>query len=152
MIEIIPYTDQYAAEFKALNLEWLDRYRLTESHDFILLDHPQGVIDEGGLIFLALDGEIAVGTAALIHVNHGVYELAKMSVSSTMQGRGIGAMLLRQCLQSARDLGAKKVFLFSNSQLTKAIGLYEKHGFSHIAMEDAPYETADVKMELNFMI
>ena len=32
-IEIIDYDEKYHSEFKTLNLEWLDKYNLTESHD-----------------------------------------------------------------------------------------------------------------------
>ena len=31
-IEIIGYEEKYHSEFKRLNLEWLDKYNLTESH------------------------------------------------------------------------------------------------------------------------
>ena len=33
MIEVIDFAPEYAADFKRLNLEWLDQYNLTESHD-----------------------------------------------------------------------------------------------------------------------
>ena len=44
---------------------------------------------------------------------------------------------------------AAKLILFSNSQLTTAISLYEKYGFKHIAATDSPFLTADIKMELS---
>ena len=30
MVEIIEYQDQYAGDFKKINLEWLDKFNLTE--------------------------------------------------------------------------------------------------------------------------
>jgi hypothetical protein len=32
--------------------------------------------------------------------------------------------------------------------LKTALALYEKYGFQHVAVEDSPFATADVKMEL----
>lgn len=65
MISIKLYEDRYAADFRRLNLEWLDKYHLTESHDLMVLDDPRGtIIDRGGIIYLAVAGDEVVGSAA----------------------------------------------------------------------------------------
>jgi ribosomal protein S18 acetylase RimI-like enzyme len=149
MIEIIEYENKYQPDFKRLNLEWLDKYNLTESHDLEILDEPQGsVLARGGCIFLALDGEKVIGTAGLWKENEKEYELIKMAVDTEYRGQGISKILLDRCLQEAKDRNATKVFLFSNSQLKTALKLYEKYGFSYVDVTDAPFLTADVKMEL----
>jgi hypothetical protein len=48
----------------------------------------------------------------------------------------------------ARALNAKKIFLYSNSQLKTALRLYERYGFEYLEVKDAPFVTADIKMEL----
>ena len=150
MIEIIDYTDEYEADFKNLNLEWLNKYNLAESHDLDILNDPhKTILDNGGCIFLAKSGNEIVGSAALIHEGEGLYELAKMSVTTAFQGKGISKMLIEKCLSTAKKLKATKLILFSNSQLTTAISLYEKYGFKHIAATDSPFLTADIKMELS---
>jgi putative acetyltransferase len=149
MIEIIEYEDAYAAAFKALNLEWLDRYALTEAQDLLYLNNPrEQILDKGGAIYLAKAADEIVGTAALIDEGHGMYELAKMSVMAAFQGRGISKLLLEKCIDKAKTLQAKKIILFSNSQLKAALALYQKYGFVHLPPGDTPYETADIKMEL----
>jgi ribosomal protein S18 acetylase RimI-like enzyme len=55
---------------------------------------------------------------------------------------------METCLNKAKELGVKKLVLFSNHQLKMALGLYEKYGFRHVEVKDSPFETADVKMEL----
>ena len=150
MIEIIPYESKYQPEFKRLNLEWLDKYHLTESHDLEILDNPEkNVIGRGGCIFLAKDGERVVGTAGIAKLNDEVFELVKMAVEPAYQGRGISKTLLELCLAEARKGGGKKISLFSNSQLTTALSLYRKYGFRHVDVTDSPLLTADVKMELD---
>jgi hypothetical protein len=37
-IKIIPYRSEHHAMFRQLNLEWLDHYNLTESHDLMILN------------------------------------------------------------------------------------------------------------------
>jgi GNAT superfamily N-acetyltransferase len=148
-IQIISYLPEHASEFKKLNLEWLDHYHLTESHDLMVLDDPQGtILDKGGAIYLAEEDGKIVGTAALMPEEHGVYELAKMAVTKEARGRGISKLLIEECLKKARELKAKKITLFSNHQLTNAISLYQKYGFKHVEVKDSPFLTADVKMEL----
>lgn len=151
MIEIIEYSDEYKSEFKKLNLEWLDKYNLTESHDLLVLNDPIGtIINRGGFIWLAKSGNEIIGTAALMNEGHGTYELAKMSVTEKWQGRGISKTLIENCLKKAREIGAKKISLFSNHQLKTALKLYEKYGFRNVEVINSPFETADVKMELEF--
>jgi putative acetyltransferase len=149
-MEIVEYENKYQPDFKRLNLEWLDKYDLTESHDLEILDDPMGtVIDRGGHIFLAMDIERVIGTAGLWKKNDQEFELVKMTVDPAYRGRGISKILLDRCLDEARKSKAEKVSLFSNSQLQTALKLYEKYGFRNVAVTGTPLLTADVKMELS---
>lgn len=147
--EIISYKDEYQPAFKAINLVWLDKYHLTETHDLLVLDDPQkNIIQRGGFIWLAKAGDEIIGSAALMKEHEGEYELAKMCVKENWQGRGISKLLIETCIAKAKQIGAHKLSLFSNHQLQMAIGLYEKYGFKHVELVNSPFETADVKMEL----
>jgi len=148
-IEILKYESRHQSRFKALNLEWLDKYDLTESHDLMVLDDPEGtILDQGGYIWLAACENEIIGTAALIKGGEGIFELAKMSVTEKWQGRGVGKVLLETCLSQARGIGAKRLTLFSNHQLSRALALYERYGFKKTELKDSPFDTADVRMEL----
>jgi N-acetylglutamate synthase-like GNAT family acetyltransferase len=117
-----------------------------------VLESPEKyIISKGGqILFAELEGEI-IGTVALVPEEKGVFELAKMAVSQSRQGKGIGQVLLKEAIQYCDQLGIKKLFLVSNSKLKSAIHLYEKHGFIHKPMcNDTPYSRCDVRMELDF--
>lgn len=149
MLAIIPYEDRYQPEFYQLNIEWLDKYSLTESHDLKVLNDPKGtIINRGGYIWLAKQGDMIIGTAAIMNEGHGHYELAKMAVSPAYQGKGISKQLIETCIAKAKEIKATKLFLFSNHQLLAALKLYEKYGFRQVEVKDSPFVTADVKMEL----
>jgi len=150
MIKLIYFEEKYQPDFKRLNLQWLDKFELTESHDLLILDYPQReVIDPGGVIFLAMNGEEVIGTAGLMKVKEGDYELVKMAVAEDWRGQGISKLLLERCIEEARIRHAHTVHLFSNSRLQTALQLYTKYGFRQVPVTDAPYETSDVKMELS---
>ena len=71
-----------------------------------------------------------------------------MTVTENYRGKGISKMLIEQCMAKAKEIGAKKLSLFSNHQLQRAINLYEKYGFYHVELVNSPMETADIRMEL----
>ncbi|HMC85571.1 MAG TPA: GNAT family N-acetyltransferase [Chitinophagaceae bacterium] len=148
-MEIINFERRYENDFRQLNLEWLYKYNLAESHDLEVLNDPTGtIIDRGGCIFLAKEDDVIAGTAALMKERNNVYELAKMTVAKDFRGKGISKLLMNRCIEEAKKLGAKKLMLFSNHQLETALALYRQFGFKDIPVDDSPFETADVKMEL----
>lgn len=148
-IEIIEYNDKYQPDFKRMNLEYLDRYNLTESHDLQILDDPKGtVLKNKGYLWLAKAGKEIVGSVGIMNEGHGIFELIKMCVAESWRGKGISKLLIEKCLEKVKELGGKKLILFSNHQLRTALKLYEKYGFRNVEVTDSPFETADVKMEL----
>ena len=148
-IDIIEYEDKYQPDFKRLNLDYLDKYHLTESHDLSILDDPQGtVLQNDGFIWLAKSGEEIVGTVGIINEGYGTFELIKMCVAESWRGKGISKLLMETCLRKVKELDGRKLILFSNHQLQTALKLYKKYGFKNVEVTDSPFETADVKMEL----
>ena len=149
-LSILDYQPVHQPAFRALNHEWISHYFTLEPIDNEMLDDPQGyILNPGGHIFMAsYDGDL-VGTCALIKEHGGVYELAKMAVSPRAQGLGIGWALGMAVLDKARELGASRVELLSNSRLTPALKLYEKLGFRHVPVPPTLYQRTDVKMVLD---
>ncbi|HEY9127908.1 MAG TPA: GNAT family N-acetyltransferase [Acidobacteriaceae bacterium] len=140
------------AAFRALNEEWISRYFVLEPKDIETLTNPDAtILDKGGHIYIADHDGHAIGCVALIPMGNGVYELSKMAVSPVIRGQGIGRRLLEYTIAQARDLGAKSLFLGSNSRLANAVHLYESLGFRHVPPEELPemhYARADVFMQM----
>ena len=149
-MEIVEYSNELARYFNDLNRAWLEKYFVVEPVDAEMLGNPKEYfIDKGGYIFFAkLDGEVA-GTFALIKLEDGVFELSKMTVNEKFQGKKIGNRMLEFCLQKAKELGAYKVILFSNTILGPAIHLYRKYGFVEVPVGDSEYKRSNIKMEVD---
>jgi ribosomal protein S18 acetylase RimI-like enzyme len=149
-IDIVGYENRFAADFRRLNAAWLEGYGLLEPADAKYLDTPrETILAAGGQIFFAVKDGVVLGTCAVLRVDPGVVELAKLAVDPAAQGRGIGRRLTLSALEHARSLGAEKVVLVTNHKLTSAIRLYESLGFAHAPVPtDTCYATADVYMEL----
>jgi putative acetyltransferase len=141
-----------AIDFRRLNEEWITRYFRLEEKDSRTLDDPgKHILAAGGYIAMAVAEKVAVGCCALIRLDDTSFEVAKMAVTLSWQGRGLGRKLLEHVIAEARRLRAGRLYLETNSKLTPAIRLYESFGFSHLPADPvtpSPYRRADVYMEL----
>ena len=139
------------AAFRRLNEEWINRYFVLEPKDEDSLADPQRtILDRGGRIFLAILASEPVGCCALLAVAPGEFEVAKMAVTKSSQGAGIGRRLLEKAITEARASGARRLYLETNRKLVAAIRLYESLGFRHLPRErvvPSRYARADVYME-----
>lgn len=150
-VRIVPYEPRFQAVFKALNVEWISAWFEMEPADFKALDDPQGsILDKGGKILVALLGEEPVGVCALIKMDDPLYdyELAKMAVAPAAKGRNIGWLLGQAAVQAAREAGASRLYLESNTCLKPAINLYHKLGFQKVTGRVTPYKRANIQMAL----
>jgi GNAT superfamily N-acetyltransferase/predicted transcriptional regulator len=148
-VEILNYLPEYQQAFKQLNEEWITQHFKMEETDHKSLDHPQEyILNKGGYILIALYKGEPVGACALIKMDVDRFELAKMAVSPKAKGKGIGYLLGMACIQKARESGAAKLYLESNTKLKPAINLYHKLGFKKISGLPSPYERCNIQMEM----
>ena len=96
-MEIVEFEPRHAEAFRTLNEAWISKYFTIEAKDREVLEDPQGkIIAKGGRIFMAqLDGR-SVGCVALIKLDDGGYEVAKMTVSEDLRGSGLGKQLMQR--------------------------------------------------------
>lgn len=150
---LITYDPRYADDFAALNYEWIETYFAIEDEDRKALDNPQGyALAKGGEIFFVLEGELAVGTVAMVPVpdtGGRILELAKMAVRPDRQGRGYSRLLMDACIDFARNRGAQEIMLVTNDSLAPALGLYTSSGFVATPQyQDARYARGNLEMRL----
>ncbi|MBA9075258.1 DNA-binding MarR family transcriptional regulator/GNAT superfamily N-acetyltransferase [Flavobacterium gossypii] len=151
-VQIVDYESRYHSAFKSLNVEWISTYFEMEEADYKALDNPKEyILDKGGKILVALYDDEPVGVCALIKMNDTDFEMAKMAVSPKAQGKNIGFLLGEAIVKTAKELGASKLYLESNTILKPAINLYYKLGFQKVAGLPTPYKRCNIQMELNLL-
>lgn len=137
--------------FRRLNEEWIARYFVLEDKDRRLFADPRGLIlDRGGRIFIAEIAGEPVGCVALLALDPETFEVAKMAVAPAHQGKGLGRLLLERCIEHARSVGKKRLYLETNSKLAPAVALYRKLGFVEVHADRRPqssYARVDLVME-----
>jgi len=138
------------AAFRDINLEWIERYFAVEQKDRDVLDSPRKyILDPGGAILIAEDEGASIGVVALVMMDGGSVELAKMGVRPSAQGKGAGRLLVDAAIAKARAMGMSRVYIETNSVLGPALKLYRDAGFQPLReRQPSPYARADVQLEL----
>lgn len=153
-VSVRPYRREDADAFRDLNLAWIEAYFTIEAEDRAQLEDPQThILDKGGAILIAeLAGE-PVGTAGLVPGHgEGVLELIKMSARADLHGKGIGRALMDAAIAQARRMGARRIWLETNTKLEAALALYRKSGFRELSGDDltaTPYDRCNCQMVLD---
>ena len=149
-VRIIDYEPRHQEAWERLNLLWISQDFEVEDIDRETLGKPQKYFLDGGAILLAeKDGEI-IGTVGLQPFGNGAFELAKMTVAEKARGLKIGEKLCLAALERAQKLGAKRVFLYSNTKAYQAINLYFKLGFRVVGLDSQEFKRANIQMEIYF--
>ena len=83
---------------------------------------------------IANDNEIlgGAGIKPLAALETTVCELQKMYFSPKIRGLGYGKQIFQKCLDQAKLLGYKKVYIETIKELESAIHVYESFGFTYL--------------------
>ncbi|WP_413299470.1 GNAT family N-acetyltransferase [Bacillus sp. 1P10SD] len=92
------------------------------------------IVNEESVIFLALEGNVALGFVQLYPSFSSVsmkrsWVLNDLYVKKEARGQGVGENLIKTALHFAKESGAKGVFLETGKENVNAQRLYEKIGF-----------------------
>lgn len=146
---VVSYRKEFGAAFEQLNREWIEAYFVLEDADRRVLGDPEGqILAAGGQVFFVVERGEVRGTCAVLRHSPEEYEIAKMAVSRSARGRGFGDRLMEAAIAFAATAGARRVVIVSNTSLTPAITLYQKHGFVQVPLAaDGRYRRANIRME-----
>jgi glutamate/tyrosine decarboxylase-like PLP-dependent enzyme/GNAT superfamily N-acetyltransferase len=150
-VVIDTYRDEYQPAFAALNYAWIEKYFSVEPLDRTLLDNPRRhIIDTGGEVFLLLEDGVPKGACAMLRIDERAFELTKMGVDPSAQGRGYGHRLMQAAIDFARRRGAERIVIRSHTSLKTAVALYREFGFAvtHLG-SDPEYARCNIHMALD---
>lgn len=147
-MEIIPYRKELKKDFIDLNLGWLNRYFTVEESDREIFDNVEKYLANGSEIFFAIEDNDVLATCMAVPVSEGVYEICKLAASGQYTGKGAGSAVFKACMDYAKEKGAKKIIIISNTKLAHALHIYRKFGFVEVPLDNFHnYERADIAFE-----
>ncbi len=92
----------------------------------MLADYAQ-LIDDG-LVRVAVSGDAVVGVIVMWPEEDHLY-VDNVAVLPELQGRGVGAALLRVAEVTARESDRAEIRLYTNAAMTANLDYYPRHGF-----------------------
>ena len=90
------------------------------------------LVDGRHVVFLVAADESAVVGYAIVLIAGVESELANLAVARLVQRQGVGARLLAEAVERARDRGAREMFLEVRASNAAAIQLYSTAGFQAV--------------------
>jgi GNAT superfamily N-acetyltransferase len=115
-----------------------------------LVNTWQAVVDAGGILLGAFDGETIAGLALLGNeLAPGVLQVALLYVSRPHRRRGVAGSLMDEMERLARDRGAQALYV-SSVPSESAVGFYLSRGFRPTEPLPEPFakEPEDIHMLL----
>lgn len=88
---------------------------------------------KNSIYYVAVQDNIILGGAGLFPtegLDGDTIELVKMYLRPEARGQGLGKTLILQCIDYAKSMGYKRIYLETMSELDKAVIAYEKLGFA----------------------
>jgi GNAT superfamily N-acetyltransferase len=96
-----------------------------------------------GRLLLAVDGDDAIGTAAMRRIGPETAEIKRMFVDPSRRRAGAGRAMLDALIASAEEAGYARMRLDSPDFMTAAHALYRSEGFADIG----PYPESEIPDE-----
>jgi ribosomal protein S18 acetylase RimI-like enzyme len=116
---------QYAAYARNRTILGLEPLPLTVDYATIVADYDVWLLEQGD----ALEGVL------ILETRPDDLLIWSVAVAPELQGRGIGNRLLAIAEARARELGRRKVRLYTGEKLTGNIAWYERQGFARERIE-----------------
>lgn len=151
-MEITSYQEKYKSDFVRLNLVWIKKYFKVEPQDVEMLNDVENLLSKGAAVYFAVEQDKAIATCMVVPRDGQVWEICKLATDENYMGKGAGSAVLKACMDFAKEHGAKKLLIVSNTVLSAAMSLYAKVGFKEVPIDNMEYERVNIQLELNIDI
>jgi ribosomal protein S18 acetylase RimI-like enzyme len=115
------------------DVDWhIPPWSMQGQHDHTVRAYIEGsqlILDCGGVLFGAFDGEPLVGFAIYRpDLSHNTAQFAYLYVSNNYRNQGIGSKLTQRVIHLAKEDGAKRLYV-SATPSAPTVDFYRSHGF-----------------------
>lgn len=148
-MEVISYQEKYKKDFAELNLVWIKKYFKVEPQDVKMLNDIEDFLANGAAVYFVVEQDKAIATCMVVPRDGQIWEICKLAADEHYMGKGAGSAVLKACMDYAKEHGASKLMIVSNSILSAAMHLYSKVGFKEVPIDNMEYERVNIQLELN---
>lgn len=148
VIELIsPATEQAVKDLMRRNLEGYEEAGTVIASTFRRLANILAVYqDEGARYFVLKDtskGSACIGGAGIgsfhgLPTSEGLGEVRDLVLDLDYRGQGLGARLLKRCVEEAKSLGYRSLYLEATPKMENAQKLFMRFGFRPVTLASVP--------------
>jgi GNAT superfamily N-acetyltransferase len=147
-MELVKFEEKYRQAFIDFNTDWIvSNFGFLEEHDKETFQNIDEEIQNGAMIFFAVENEIPLACCMSKPMNDNTWEICKFGSNKKVQHKGAGNIVFKAAMDWAFEKGAKRLFIISNSKLKPALHIYEKYGFKEIKLDNYEYVRGDIAFE-----
>lgn len=148
-MNIVSYQEKYKKDFIALNLVWIKKYFKVEAQDVKMLNEVEDFLAKGAAVYFAVEQDKVIATCIVVPIDGQVWEICKLATDEHYMGKGAGSAVLKASMNYAKEHGAKKLMIVTNTILSAAMHLYTKLGFQEVPIDNMEYERVNIQLELS---
>jgi GNAT superfamily N-acetyltransferase len=100
-----------------------------------LRDIERHYIKNGGAFIIGQIGSSIIAIGAYRSIDCTTAEIKRMRTQPAFQGKGLGAVILRELIRRARQSNYKNLILETSDKQAAAMKLYKRNGFKEIRKE-----------------
>jgi putative acetyltransferase len=131
-----------AATFRRLT-SLVDVYSREGARFFVIRDMKQDGVCIGGAGIGALHG---------LPPSEGLGEVRDLVLDEKYRGKGLGSRLLKRCVEEAKALGYKRLYLETTPQMENAQKLFLRFGFRAVTQAQSDLKTDTAKVPCYFIL
>ena len=146
-MKIISYQEKYKKDFVELNLVWIKKYFKVEPQDIEMLNNVETYLEKGAEVYFAVEQDKVIAACMIVPRENQVWEICKLATDERYMGKGAGSAVLKACMDYAKEQGARKLMIVSNTVLSAAMHLYAKAGFREVPIDNMEYERVNIQLE-----
>lgn len=142
------YEEKYKQDFIDFNTAWIvDNFGFLEEEDIDTFEHIEESLENGAMIYFAVEGDTALATCMALPIEKGTWEICKLGSNKVCPHKGAGSAVFKAAMDWAIAHDAERLFLLSNSSLHPALHIYEKFGFHEIKLDNYEHLRGDIAFE-----
>lgn len=147
-MQVVTFKEKYRQTFIDFNTDWIvSNFGFLEDHDKETFEHIDNELNQGAMIFFAIEDEIPLACCMAKPMQDTTWEICKLGSNKNVPHKGAGSLVFEAAMEWALEHGAKRLFIISNSKLKPALHIYEKYGFQELPLDDYEYVRGDIAFE-----
>lgn len=114
------YEEKYKQDFIDFNTAWIvDNFGFLEEEDIDTFEHIEESLENGAMIYFAVEGDTALATCMALPIEKGTWEICKLGSNKACPHKGAGSAVFKAAMDWAIEHDRKDCFFCPTVRSTR---------------------------------